>query len=126
MLSMPAKIDRYEEICSLSARMVNAARSGDWDLLITLESRVAALRDEMIAETDQGREAMASSPEVDRRRGLIQQILVDDAEIRRHTEPWMEHVRQLLGGHSRRRKVQQAYAATDGGADLGVENKSRT
>ena len=40
---------------------------------------------------------------------LIQQILRDDAEIRRHTEPWMEGLRHLLDarqttGHAGRRK----------------------
>lgn len=114
MLSMPNHIDRYEEVCALSARMVSAARAGEWDLLIALEARVAALRDRMMAETDASPDAAMIGPELARKRGLIQQLLDDDAEIRRYTEPWMEHVRKLLGDHGRRRRVQQAYAATDG------------
>lgn len=125
MLSMPSHIDRYEEACALSARMVRAARSGEWDLLIALEARVAALRDGMIAESEASPAETLVAPEIARKRGLIQQLLDDDAEIRRHTEPWMEHVRKLLGDHGRRRKLQQAYAATDS-HDSGFDGVSRT
>ncbi len=125
MLSMPSHIDRYEEICVLSARMVNAARSGEWDLLIALESRVAAMRDRMMAEPEVVSGAAMAAPEIARKRGLIQQLLDDDAEIRRYTEPWMEHVRKLLGDHGRRRRVQQAYAATDS-PDTAFDRVSRS
>ncbi|WP_294989926.1 flagellar protein FliT [Sulfuritalea sp.] len=124
MLSMPSHIDRYEEACALSARMVRAARSGEWDLLIALEARVAALRDGMMAESEASPEERLVAPEIARKRGLIQQLLDDDAEIRRHTEPWMEHVRKLLGDHGRRRRVQQAYGATDS-PDPGFDSVSR-
>ena len=95
MLWMPAQLDRYEEISALSARMVDAARRGDWDGLVDLERHVAALRDGLIP----GAAPLVGSAETARMRGLIQQILDDDAEVRRHTEPWMEQVRQLLSGH---------------------------
>lgn len=124
MLSMPSHIDRYEEVCALSSRMVNAARSGEWDLLIALEARVAAVRDLMIAEPEE-LDAATAAPEIAQKRRLIQQLLDDDAEIRRHTEPWMEHVRKLLGDHGRRRRVQQAYAATDS-PDSSFDGVSRT
>ena len=113
MLSMPDQLDLYEEIRALSADMVNAARANDWERLVTLECSVAALRDELIANSGPDRDAGAGATENDHRRGLIQQILEDDAEIRRHTEPWMEHVRQFLGSQNRRKQVQHAYAATD-------------
>jgi flagellar protein FliT len=46
------------------------------------------------------------------KRTLIQRILDDDAEVRRHTEPWMEQVRQFLGGSARRKQVEGAYGAS--------------
>jgi flagellar protein FliT len=113
MLSMLCQIDLYKEIRALSADMVNAARSNDWDRLVALERSVAALRDELIANSGPGPDMGTSATENDHKRGLIQQILEDDAEIRRHTEPWMEHVRQFLGSQNRRKQVQHAYAATD-------------
>jgi flagellar protein FliT len=113
MMSMSDQIDLYEEICALSADMVNAARSNDWPRLVALERSVAALRDELVANSGPGPDTGTTAAENDHKRGLIQRILEDDAEIRRHTEPWMEHVRQFLGSQNRRKQVQQAYAATD-------------
>jgi flagellar protein FliT len=107
MLSMPARLDLYEEIRALSWRMVQTARINDWERLIELERRVSALRDTLMADTEN---APLSRAENERKLDLIQEILANDAEIRRHTEPWMEHVRQFLGSQSRRRQVQQAYA----------------
>lgn len=119
MLEMRAQLDLYKEIRALSSQMMGAAQANDWARLIRLESRVATLRDELTANADVGLDAAVSTPEIERKRRLIQQILEDDAEIRRYTEPWMEHVRQYLGSQSRRRQVQQAYAATDGAAGSG-------
>lgn len=117
MLSMLDQIDLYEEIRALSAEMVDAARLNDWERLVALERSVAALRDELVANAGLDQDAAASATEIDHKRGLIRQILEDDAEIRCHTEPWMEHVRQFLGSQGRRRQVQHAYAATDSTPD---------
>ncbi|MBX9849876.1 MAG: flagellar protein FliT [Rhodocyclaceae bacterium] len=108
MLAMPSQIEIYEEMTTLSARMVEAARSNDWDSLIELERSVSALR-LRLAEDDES--ARLASVERERKAALIQRILADDAEIRRHTEPWMEQVRQFLGGSRKKRQVDQAYGA---------------
>jgi flagellar protein FliT len=109
MLAMPSQIATYQEMSALSAQMVEAARANDWERLIGLEQSVATLRDTLLAEDDNSR---LSSPEIDLKRALIQRILDDDAEIRRHTEPWMEQVRQFLGGNVRRKQVERAYGAS--------------
>jgi flagellar protein FliT len=108
MRSMPSQIDMYQEMSALSARMVEAARSHDWEQLIALESKVAALRNVLMASDEN-----TGLPAADRslKAALIQRILDDDAEIRRHTEPWMEHVRQFLGDTRTQRRVEQAYGA---------------
>lgn len=108
MLLMPSQIEIYQEMSALSAQMVEAARSHDWERLVTLERSVSALRDTLMAEDDN-----ANLPPGDRglKATLIQQILDHDAEIRRHTEPWMEHVRQFLGDGAKKRQVDQAYRA---------------
>lgn len=103
---MPSQIDLYEEIGTLSSRMVAAAQANDWDSLIELERNVAALRDTLLTADD-----TVATTDAERKRILIQQILRDDAEVRRHTEPWMEHVRQFLGTANRRQQVQRAYGA---------------
>jgi flagellar protein FliT len=94
MRPMPAQIEIYEQMCALSSRMVEAARASDWERLIDLERSVAGLRASLVKETDDA----TSRREAARRRELIQRILRNDAEVRRHTEPWMEQVRRFLNG----------------------------
>lgn len=97
----------YETMSALSAQMVAAAAAGDWGRLVALEKDCAGL-----ARHLQDVEPPAlSAEERGRKAELIRRILADDAEVRRHTEPWMEHVRQLLGGAARERKVRDAYGA---------------
>ena len=108
---MPSQIELYEEMSMLSSRMAEAARAGEWDNLIELERDVTGLRNALMAIPDD-RNAPAS--DLARKRSLIQRILEDDAEVRRHTEPWMEHVRKFLGDGGRRRDVEKAYAAGAG------------
>lgn len=108
MLLMPAQIEIYEQMCALSTRMVEAARANDWDRLIDLEHAVAGLRETLAQEAENG---SADPRDVERKRDMIQRILKDDAEVRRHTEPWMEQVRRFLNGDVRKRQVDQAYGA---------------
>lgn len=107
---MASQIELYEEMSALSSRMAEAARAGDWDNLIELERRVATLRDTLMGTPDDP----GAARDADRKRLLIRGILEDDAEIRRHTEPWMEHVRRYLGDSVRRRDIERAYAAGAG------------
>lgn len=105
--TMPSQIEIYEQIHALSTRMVEAARANDWDRLIDLERNVVSLRAILMAE-----ETNPLDPsEVEQKRRLIQYILQDDAEVRRHTEPWMEQVRRFLGGDARKQRVDRAYGA---------------
>jgi flagellar protein FliT len=107
MLLMPSQIARYEEMSALSARMVEAARSKDWDSLVSLEKTVAALRLTLADEDNSG----LSHADIERKASLIQHILEDDAEVRRHTEPWMEQLRSFLGDASKKQQVDRAYGA---------------
>lgn len=102
MHAMPAPLEVYEQMCALSARMVEAARANDWDRLIALERAVAQLRDALLQE---GGAAAENPLATERRRELIRRILEDDAEVRRHTEPWMEKVRRFLTGDPRRQPI---------------------
>lgn len=120
MLGMPVQIDRYKEISALSARMADAARRGDWDELVELERRVSTLRDRLADVAVSMPGPIESASELGHMRGLIQQILDDDAEVRRHTEPWMEQVRLLLSGHLNDWKV----AGGDGPAGSGASGVS--
>lgn len=106
MLFMPTQISLYEEMSTLSSRMVEAARANDWDTLISLERAIAALRTSLPSNDDN-----LSSGEIQLKSKLIQRILADDAEIRRHTEPWMEQLRKFLGSGAKQRQVEHLYGA---------------
>ena len=106
MLLMPSQIDLYQEMSALSASMVEAAQAHEWERLVELEHNVSALRRTLMADDDN---AGLDARERTLKAALIQRILDDDAEVRRHTEPWMEHVRQFLGDTRAKRRVDLAY-----------------
>jgi flagellar protein FliT len=108
MLLMASQIETYQQMSALSAAMVEAARAQEWEKLVTLEESVAALRNSLMQDDDPA--ANLSESERNLKAALIQRILDDDAEVRRHTEPWMEHVRRFLGEGNTRRRVENAYA----------------
>ncbi len=109
MLAMTTQLALFEEISTLSAQMVAAARENNWQQLVDLERSVAALRDQLMTEDSNN---LLSPDEMELKRALIQRILDDDAEVRRHTEPWMEQVKRFLGGNAKRRQVESAYGAS--------------
>lgn len=107
MFVMPSQLDLYQQMSALSAHMVEAAQTQDWERLVELEATVSELRKTLM--TADGNDLDAGERVA--KAALIQRILDDDAEIRRHTEPWMEHVRQFLGDGVKKRQVEQAYGA---------------
>lgn len=108
---MPSQIELYEEMSLLSSRMAAAARASDWEHLIELERGIRSLRDALLAIADGSNEA---ATDMARKHSLIQRILEDDAEVRRHTEPWMERILFFLGNGPPQSELQQA-AATESG-----------
>ena len=108
---MPSQIELYEEMNLLSSRMAAAARASDWEQLIELERGIRSLRDALLAIADEGREA---TTDLARKHSLIQRILEDDAEVRRHTEPWMERIFYFLGDGSPRHELQLASTTGSG------------
>ncbi len=108
---MPSQIELYEEMSRLSSRMAAAARASDWEHLIELERTIRSLRDALLAIADEDSEA---ATDLARKHGLIQRILEDDAEVRRHTEPWMERILYFLGDGGPHRGPHLAPAANPG------------
>ena len=81
----------YQEMNAISSRMVTAARTRDWETLDRLARSVAKLRCVLNHRHD-----ALNANELRQKTQLIQRILDNDAEIRRHTEPWMEPLCRLL------------------------------
>ncbi len=104
---MPTQIEIYEEMSTLSMRMVEAAHAHDWERLVGLEKSVAALRSKLPKEEDN---AALSQSELNHKRELIQGILENDANVRTCTEPWMEQLRKFLGNGNRRKRMKTAYS----------------
>ncbi len=108
---MPSQIEIYEEMNLLSSRMAAAARASDWEHLTELEHGIRSLRDALLAISDDANEA---ATDLTRKHSLIQRILEDDAEVRRHTEPWMERIFYFLGNGSSPCEPRRASATESG------------
>ncbi|MDQ3185736.1 MAG: flagellar protein FliT [Pseudomonadota bacterium] len=109
----------YRSISSVTGEMAGAARAGEWDKLTALERHCATL----VAQFGAVQSVRLPDRLPDRLAGdvlpqkveLIHKILADDAEIRRHTEPWMERVQTLLGNAAIERRLREAYGSAGGG-----------
>jgi flagellar protein FliT len=96
----------YESVASITAQMLSAARSENWDRLIELESlcrsQVGRLRtnDSIAKVTGDAR---------DQKVKIIMRILNDDKQIRALTEPKMERLSHLISSAGTERKLMRTY-----------------
>lgn len=102
-------ISLYETVAVITDQMLAAARQGDWDRLVELESRCASHVETL----------RASEPPVPltgdsrvRKVQIIKKILADDREIRNLTEPWMVQLSRLIDSTGTERKLSRAYGAS--------------
>lgn len=90
-----AVVARYEAISHASARMLDAARHGDWEALTAAEAECARLIGALQASMPQA--GLALDPVRNRQRiTVLQKILGHDAEIRTLTQHWLHGLEQLL------------------------------
>ncbi|SET50321.1 flagellar protein FliT [Nitrosomonas marina] len=102
-------IKLYEDIKTITNKMVTAAENGKWDELIQLERQCRRLTDELIHNESQ----ISLSHELQQKKiRIIHQVLNDDAQIRSITEPWMEKLQDMLHTNKRKRHLQQAYESS--------------
>ncbi|MEI6732367.1 MAG: flagellar protein FliT [Comamonadaceae bacterium] len=99
-------LEIYGSLSNKTSEMVDSARQGDWDRLVELEHEYSALI-ERLQRTDTDPPANAGFR--DRKVSLIRKVLADDAEIRRHTEPWMNQLDSYLGSARQNLQLQRAY-----------------
>jgi flagellar protein FliT len=86
-------ISYYEAIEKASGDMLDAARTGDWDEVCKLEGACALLIAQLKhAANDQ----QLDQDEKPLKAQLMQRILLNDAEIRRLAEPWLDDIEQQL------------------------------
>lgn len=104
-------ISIYETVAVISDQMLAAARTGDWEQLVALESRCASQVEILKKE---GPPAPMSGVVRDQKVRIIRKILADDREIRNITEPWMAQLSVLLNSAGTERKLSQTYGANQG------------
>jgi flagellar protein FliT len=86
-------ISYYEAIEKASGDMLEAARGGDWEEVCKLEGACALLIAQLKhASADQ----QLNGDERPLKTQLMQRILLNDAEIRRLAEPWLDDIEARL------------------------------
>jgi flagellar protein FliT len=102
----------YEKVAHITADMLIAAQSNDWELLAQLEgdcsTHVSTLRE------FEGRSDLPADLKA-KKVSIIKQILADDRAIRDITEPWMQNLTNLMKSSSTTRKLSQSYGANQMG-----------
>lgn len=99
-------IATYESAWTLTRRMCDAAKDGQWDELISLESARYALIKYLMAEDDGDSSDMACNA---RKAELIRNILDFDAITRSLSDAWMIELRQILSSVGTEKKLSNAY-----------------
>ena len=85
----------YESIAQVSKLMLNAARAGDWQTLRDGEECCAALIGRLKALPCD--EYALDERATQRKRQIVRRILIDDAQIRDLTQPWLRTLDTHLG-----------------------------
>lgn len=95
----------YRKMGDISDRMVTAAHAGEWEQLVVLEQSMAECRHALEGQD------LASLANEERAEGatLIRHILENQANVEEYIRPWMDHIHQLLGDSTARRKIAHAY-----------------
>jgi flagellar protein FliT len=102
----------YESVASITHQMLDAARTGDWELLVQLESRCSSHVQTLRNEEPR---APLTGPLRDRKVKIIHKILKDDREIRNITTPWMAQLSAMMNSTGTERKLAKAYGAGQSG-----------
>lgn len=90
-----ALLNYYEAIERASQDMLEAARIGNWDHVVKLESACALL----ISQLKHAAMQKTLGPEEAQLKSrIMQRILINDAEIRCLAEPWLEELDRSITG----------------------------
>jgi flagellar protein FliT len=90
-------IDYYKAIEDSSHKMLNAARSEDWEQVVRFEGACAVLIEQLRARAST--EQLLPEQRKEKTR-IMQRILNNDAQIRYLAEPWLSHCEQAFEGKS--------------------------
>ncbi len=89
-------IDYYKSIEESSRKMLDAAKSQDWEQVVRCEG-VCAVLIEQLRVRSQSEQLL---PELrSEKTKIMQRILFNDAQIRYLAEPWLEHLDDKTAEH---------------------------
>jgi flagellar protein FliT len=88
-------IDYYKAIEDSSSKMLDAAKSEDWDQVVRFEGTCAVLIEQLRERASH--EQLQPEQRAEKTR-IMQRILNNDAQIRYLAEPWLTHCEQYLEG----------------------------
>ena len=107
MMNTTEVLSLYESVSDLTGRMVQAARSRDWESLVELESSCASRIETLKA----GEPPALSGESREQKVRIINAILANDREIRDLTSPWMAELANLINSTGSQRRLNKAYGA---------------
>lgn len=97
----------YENLWLLTQQMLNAARNGDWDVLIEVEINRNALVERLMAQNETA--AVMNTVEQHKTGEIIRKVLAADSEIKTLTEAWQGELQEILGSIGTEKKLSKAY-----------------
>ena len=112
MMNSLELISAYENVATITAKMLDAARLADWELLAQLEAD-CSFQVQCLRENDIPVELPTEIRE--KKILVIKKILSDDKEIRNITEPWMAQLSNLMKNSNTTLKLSQTYGANYAG-----------
>ena len=108
MLNSQEVIHLYEKVSDITDQMLLAARSGDWDKVVALESHCAGHVERLKAQEPQEPLPLEAR---DTKVRIIKKILEDDRQIRNIMQPWMAQLAVLINSTGTERKLSKAYGS---------------
>jgi len=96
----------YENVAQITAEMVSAAQSSDWQLLATLEHD-CSMQVQVIKDNDVP--VRLEKEEREKKVSVLKKILADDKKIRDITQPRMAQLSEMMLRSSTQQKLARAY-----------------
>lgn len=81
----------YPKILAISQQMAAFAKAENWDALVASERERAALIEQLPTPA-----STLAANEARQLAGMISEVMAQDATVREHVAPWLEHVANLL------------------------------
>jgi len=96
----------YEEIQTITGKMLLAAQNSEWDTLITLEEECRKLTKQLMQNKS---EPKLTDELLHKKEKIIHQVLENDSKIKSITQLWMKKLNDTLNTTGRKRNLHRAY-----------------